>query len=175
MHDLLNRVTVVSTLITPLGVNGGPIDFNSTGDKFIFTPINPADIYSWGVVFDAAVDPDAGGFVLALDFRPTAGSDTNRVEKATITRTDTQLVAAGRGLFNRLILPVASTTFPVLGSGTGVLQVEPAGPLEVNPGEQAVIEVTNAVGAAATGYVFIDYVNKPLAGTRFANMTEVLV
>lgn len=176
MHDLLNRVTVVSTLIDPLGVNGGPINLNATGDKFIFSPVNPADIYTWGVIFDAGNTVAGAPFVLSLDFRPIAGSDAGRVNKSTITRAIGLVSAAGSGLLNRVTLPVAATTFPVLGVGTGLLNVEPAGPLEVNPGQQAVIKVTAAFGAAATGYVFIDYVNKAMAGARFStNITEVLL
>lgn len=153
MNDLLHYRREVSTLILPLGVNGGPIDFNATGDKYIYTPCAPIDVYRWGFITDAAMDPDAGGFVLALDHRITAGSDTGRTEKATITRADLETVAAGKLVYGRVEITVAET---VAVDGSKV-NVDPAGPLRVNPGEQVVIEVTNAVGAASTGYVFIDY------------------
>lgn len=153
MNDLLHYRRDVSTLITPTGVNGGPIDFNATGDKYIYTPCAPIDVYRWGFITDAAMDPDAGGFVLALDHRITAGSDTGRTEKATITRADAETVAAGKLVYGRVEIAVAET---VAVDGSKV-NVDPAGPLRVNPGEQVVIEVTNAVGAASTGYVFIEY------------------
>lgn len=152
MHDLLRRVRHVSTLITPTGVNGGPVDFNATGDKFIYTPASKSEIYRFGFIADAAMDPDAGGFVLALDWRPTAGSDTDRVEKATITRADTETVAAGKLVYADVVIAVAQAT----GVDGSLVNVGPSGPLVVMPGEQAVVEVTNAVGAAATGYIFIE-------------------
>lgn len=152
MHDLLRRERHVSTLITPTGVNGGPVDFNATGDKYIYTPASPSDIYRFGFITDAAMDPDAGGFVLALDWRPVAGSDAGRLEKQTITRADAETVAAGKLVYADVIIPVAQAT----GIDGSLVNVGPAGPLHVRPGEQAVIEVTNAVGAASTGYVFVE-------------------
>ena len=153
MQDLMRLNRDVSTLITPTGVNGGPVDFNSTGDKYIYTPCGPIEIYRWGFITDVAMDPDAGGFVIALDHRITAGSDTGRTEKATITRADAETVAAGKLVYGRVEIPVAEAT----GVDGSKVNVGPNGPLRVNPGEQAVIEVTNAVGAASTGYVFIEY------------------
>lgn len=152
MHDLLHRVRLVSVLPTPTGANGGPVDFNATGDKFIYTPACKAEVYRFGFIADAAMDPDAGGFVLALDHRITAGSDTGRTEKQTITRADAETVAAGKLVYADVIIPVAQAA-QVDGS---LLDVGPSGPLVVMPGEQVVIEVTNAVGAASTGYVFLE-------------------
>ncbi len=155
MNDLLHYRREVSVLPTPTGANGGPVDFNATGDKFIITPCAPIDIYRWGFVTDAAMDPDAGGFVIALDHRITAGSDSGRTEKATITRADAETVAAGKLVYQRPIIAVAQAA---QGDGS-LLDVGPSGPVRVMPGEQAVIEVTNAVGAASTGYVFVEYVD----------------
>lgn len=152
MHDLLRRVRLVSVLPTPTGAAGGPVDFNATGDKFIYTPATIARCYRFGYITDAAQDPDAGGFVLALDHRPTAGSDTDRTEKATITRADAETTAAGKLVYADTILAVAQAA---QGDGS-LLDVGPSGPVEVRPGEQLVIEVTNAVGAASTGYVFLE-------------------
>lgn len=152
MNDLLRRVRLVSVLPTPTGAAGGPVDFNATGDKYIYTPATIAHVYRWGFITDAAMDPDAGGFVLALDHRPTAGSDTGRTEKATITRADAETVAAGKLVYGNVVISVAQAA---QGDGS-LLDVGPSGPLEVRPGEQVVIEVTNAVGAASTGYVFLE-------------------
>lgn len=168
MHELLTKRFDVSVLPTPTGTAGGPVDFNATGDKFIITPAAPIDIYRYGAVFDAATDPDAGGFVLALDWRPTAGSDSSRAEIMTLTRADAETSAAGTGIYGKVVVAVAQAT----GSDGSLVNVGPSGPLEVDPGEQAVIEVTNAVGAASTGYVWVEYVQHPFAGSRIANMTE---
>lgn len=153
MNDLLRYTREVSSLPSPTGLNGGPVDFNATGDKYIVTPCAPIDIYRWGYITDTSQDPDAGGFVIALDHRPTAGSDTGRTEKATITRADAETAAAGKLIYGRVEIVNAEAT-GVDGSKTNQ---GPSGPLRVNPGEQAVIEVTNAMGAAATGYVFVEY------------------
>lgn len=157
MNIHLNKFVVVSTLPSPLGANGGPVDFNALGDKFILTPARPVDIIRWGYITDTAQDPDAGGFKIALDHRPTAGSDTGRVEKATITRADAEVSAAGAVIYNDVILAVAEAT----SADGSKYNVGPAGPLRVEPGQQAVIEVTDANGAASTGYVFIEYEEQP--------------
>ena len=166
MHDLLNKRTVVSTLPTPTGTEGGPVAFTSTGDKFIFTPAMPCDVYRWGLITDALLDVGAG-FTIALDWRPTAGSDTNRAQKDTIVKTAD--VAAGQVLYSEAVGAVAQAT----GSDGSLVDVAPAGPVEVDPGEELVIEVTDAADTAGTGYVWIEYVEKPLAGSRAGNATNV--
>jgi len=161
MHDLLRKNMAVSTLITPTGVNGGPVDFNTTGDKFILTPAAPIEIYRWGIATIELMDPDAGGFVISLEHRPTIGSDVGRTVAATITRADAETVAAGALVFNEVVLAVAQAT----GVDGSLVNVGPAGPLRVNQGEEAVVEVTNAVGAASTGYIWIEYVQLPFDAT----------
>lgn len=162
-HELLQKRIAVSTLIDPAGVNGGPVDFNATGDKFILTMPVPILIYRWGFITIAAMDPDAGGFVIALDKRITVGSDTGRVELTNITRADADTVAAGTVVANEVVLPVAEAAGDdALAGGAGhpqtsVVNVGPNGPARIEPGEEVVIEVTNAVGAASTGYVWIEY------------------
>lgn len=157
MHDLLNKRVLMSILPSPLGTAGGPVDFNATGDKFIFTPIQPVDIYRFGFVTIEAMDPDAGGFVLAIDKRVTVGSDTSRVEVDTITRADADTVAAGKVVYKDIDLEDLDGETAEDGN---LRNVGPAGPMHLDPGDEAVIEVTNAVGAASTGYVWIEYVAK---------------
>ncbi len=169
MHEYLSTRTVVSVLPTPTGAAGGPVDFNATGDKFIFTPAKPSKIVRWGLIFIDAVDPDAGGFVLALDYRPTAGSDTNRSEEATITRANADTSAAGAVIYNEVTRTVASS---VEDDGS-TLNVAAEGPLLVIPGTEAVIEVTNAAGVTATGYVWIEYLELPFAGANVEDAIEV--
>lgn len=161
MHELLNKRIAINVLPTPTGGAGGPVDFNATGDKYIFTSPVPIDVYRWGFITIEAMDPDAGGFVLALDYRPTVGSDTSRVEVGSITRADANTVAAGAVVYHDLTLAVAESTTAGLGATTQRINVGPDGPYRVEPGAELVIEVTNAVGAASTGYVWIEYVQQP--------------
>ena len=151
MNDLLRRVRLVSAAVTPAGLNG-PVDFNSTGDKFIYTPVTTAHVYRFGFITNTAQDPDANGFVLSLGHRITAGTDTGRVERATITRADADITAAGRCVYADVLINVAETT-AIDGSK---FNVDPAGPLTAIPGQEIVISVTNANGAASTGYVFLE-------------------
>lgn len=170
MHDFLNKQYLVSTLITPTGVNGGPVDFNATGDKFIITRPHPFDVMRWGIITIEAMDPDAGGFVLALDKRVTVGTDTDRVEVDTLTRANADLIAAGHVVYKDVELQVAQAT----GSDGSLVNVGPAGPAHFEPGQEAVFEVTNAVGAASTGYIFAEIVVRPFNDAGYATVTEDL-
>jgi len=164
-HDVVQKRYVYSVFpatagVEDVGADAGPVDLNATGDKFGFAPAGPIDVYRYGIITATAFDPDAGGFVLAIDLRPTAGSDTNRVEKATLTRADAQVAAAGKVVYKKVVIPVAETTqaghLSSLTPGTKQ-NVDPLGPLHVRPGEEVILEVTNAMGAAATGRLWIEY------------------
>lgn len=174
MNELLQTRTVVSVLPTPTGGAGGPVDFNATGDKFIFTPAKPSKIMRWGLIFIDAVNPDAGGFVIALDHRVLVGSDVGRVEVATITRADAELSSAGAVFYQEVTRAVAESSVAGLGGTTTKVNVAPSGPLLVIPGQEAVIEVTNAAGVTATGYVWIEYLELPFAGSNLSAATEEL-
>lgn len=161
-HELLQKRIAVSVLPTPTGAAGGPVDFNATGDKFILTVPVPILIYRWGFITIELMDPDAGGFVLELDKRVTVGTDTGRVNLTNITRADADTVAAGSVVANEVVLPVAEAAGDDTLTGgatpqTSVVNVGPNGPARIEPGEEVVVEVTNAVGAASTGYVWIEY------------------
>lgn len=168
-HELVQKRIVWS--LAPTGTSEdspaafGPVDFNATGDKFGFAPSVPIDVYRFGLLTLDAMDPDAGGFAMALDLRPTAGSDTNRTEKDQLRRADAQTVAAGKLVYRDVVIPVAETTTAGLGETTQRINVGPAGPLHVRPGEEVVLEVTNAVGAVSTGRVFIEYAEQGFALT----------
>lgn len=129
---------------------GTPVVLTSTGDKFIFTPNVPIDIVEWGVVLTTALDATARTIV--LDKRITAGSDTGRVAAVgTTTITGSAAVVAGKQLYAR-----------------------PVEPVEVNPGEQAIIEVTDAaVAGAGVFYVKFQRRPAPVANSRMANATTV--
>lgn len=165
-HELLQKRYILSQFPTPVGASpaaGGLVDFNSTGDKFTYAPPGPIDVYRFGLISAAALDPDAGGFVMAIDKRPTAQSDTNRTEIDTLTRADAQTVAAGTVLYRDIIVPVAEangddTLVGGVTAQTSRINVGPSGPLRINPGEELVLEVTNAMGAAGTGQVWIEIV-----------------
>lgn len=160
-HEIIHKQTIYSVFPTPTGGAGGPVDFNATGDKFLFAPAQPIDVYRYGFITIEAMDPDAGGFVIDLDLRPTVGSDTSRANIETITRADADTVAAGKIVYKDVILAVAAAAGDdSLGGATvqtSTLNVGPTGPKHVTPGQELVIEVSNAVGAASTGYVFIEY------------------
>lgn len=129
----------------------------STGDKFTFTPTKPVDVVRWGFIADVAV---TGSPVIAMDKRPTAGSDTGRVDGATASGVDTAggsispgAISQGKGVYHNL-----------------------SGLLSVNPGEQLVAQVTTAAGAG-TGTFFVEYYERSFVGdaksgqNRIANMT----
>lgn len=168
MHDLLNKRYVMSTAVTPTGANG-PVDFNAASDKLILNFPHPVDIYRWGIMTIALMDPDAGGFQIDLDKRVTMGSDVGRLNAAggSIIRADADTIAAGNIVYVDVTLPVAQAT----GSDGSLVNVDPAGPLRIDPGQEAVIEVTNTVGAASTGYVWVEYVALPFNDAAFTTVT----
>lgn len=161
-HDLIQKVFKVSDFVTPTGANG-PTDFNAATDKFILTPMAPVDIYRFGFISIATQTP-TGNFDIIIDKRPTAGSDTARTTISTLRRTLAQgAIAAGTLFFHDIVVPVAATSVPVGAPGFSGQQYNTrvgGGPLHIRPGEEAVIKVNSAMGAAATGYVFVEYVQK---------------
>jgi hypothetical protein len=158
-HEIVKKKILVSQF--PTIVEGGPtagglVDFNATGDKFSYAPVRPAKIWRFGIIVKTAMNPDAGGFDLALDLRPTVGSDTSRVEKVVLNRADAELVAAGGIVYKDVVLAVAESEVTGLSATTNKVNVGPDGPLDVSPGQEVVLEVTNAVGAASDGYVWME-------------------
>lgn len=176
MHENLNKIIAISqfpTIVEGAPAAGGLVDFNATGDKFSIAPVAPIDIVRFGIIVKTAMNPDAGGFVLALDYRPTVGSDTNRVQKDVLTRADAELVAAGGIVYRSPELPVAASAVSgAPGIGGQSVYVGPSGPVRINPGEEAVLEVTNAVGAASDGYVFIEYIQHGVDDYGFTTVSE---
>jgi hypothetical protein len=138
------------------------VDFTTAADTVYVTPATPIKIVRWGLVVTSLLDVGAG-FAAAMDFRPTAGSDTDRVNGAVAsgidtaggTITTTADVAAGDGLYHEL-----------------------SQPLEVLPGEQVVIQITDAADTAGTGLFWVEYEEEPFAAayagtsSRLVNMTE---
>lgn len=129
---------------------GTAVSLTSTGDKFVFTPNVPIDIVEWGVVLTTALDATLR--TIALDKRVTAGSDSGRVNAVgTTTISGSAAVVAGKQLYAR-----------------------PTSPVQINPGEQAVIEVTDAaVAGAGVFYVKFQRRAAPSQNSRMANATTV--
>lgn len=120
----------------------------TTGDKATFAPGQPINVRRIAVIANALIDVGAG-MTIKVDHRPTAGSDTGRTDgigKDLVVAAD---IAQGKGEYAEL-----PTEF------------------EVDPGEELVVQVTDAADTAGTGYVVIEYQRKPFTGTRIANMTK---
>ena len=136
------------------------VSFTSTGDKLVFTPGRPINVIRWGLVADALIDVGAG-MIVACDFRPTAGSDASRTNGSVSSGVDT---AGG----------TISTSTTDVAAGAGLFHdVVAAGYFQVNPGEQIVIEVTDAADTAGTGYVFIEYIPQPFQGEASSGLDNI--
>ena len=158
-HEIVKKRIIESvfpTIVQGAPAAGGFVDFNATGDKFAYAPKRPAKVWRFGIQAAAALDPDAGGFDLALDLRPTMGSDTSRVEKVVLNRADAETVAAGQIVYKDVVLAVAESSVTGLSAISNKVNVGPDGPLDVSPGQEVVLEVTNALGAAGTGIVWME-------------------
>ena len=161
-HEIIHKRIEVSRFVSGASedapADGGPIAFTSTGDKFYILPAAPIDVYRFGLITQDLLDVGAQ-FTLPLDHRVLAGSDVGRTEVATLS-TGTVDVAAGKVVYKDVILPVAEATqaghLSSLSPGTKQ-NVGPTGPLHVRPGEEVVIEVTDAADTAGTGRVWIEY------------------
>lgn len=125
----------------------------STTDLLKIAVVKPANVVRFGFIVDSST---ASGttVVVSLDKRVTAGSDSGRVELATLSPTAT--VAQGKGVYFDLTARQ-----------------------EVNPGEELIFEAKTAAGVAATAHVFVEVVEYPFVQTsadatedRLANMTE---
>lgn len=134
--------------LTKFGAEDG--DLNAAADLLVFTPSKPIDLVRFGFIIDGAT---ASGttLVLSLDKRVKAGTDTDRVELDTLSPAAT--VAQGKGAYKDL-----------------------ATREEIDPGEEVIVEVKTAAGVAATGRVFIEYVERAFQSPpndRTANFTEI--
>lgn len=133
--------------------SGAGATLDATGDKLVIPIVKPANAYRFGFIVNGAT-ASGTAVVVALDHRPTAGSDTGRVELASFSPTAT--VAQGEGVYFDLTVRA-----------------------EVNPGEELVVEVSTAGAVGATGHVFVEVVEYPFQRTsgsaaddRLGNMTE---
>lgn len=145
----------------------GSATLTTTGDKMTITPALPIAIKRYGITGITTAIDDAS-FTLALDHRPTAGSDSDRTEEATLSPSGTGEVEAGDELAGRVVRSTSQTT----ATDGSTVEDPPSGPLVVNPGEQAVLEVTDASNTTGAGTLFVEYFQLPFDGT-LADVTEV--
>lgn len=170
MNELLQTRVVESFSATTGGANG-PVVLTTTGDKFVFAPKAPIRVLKWGFLINAvALDTTGANLIMALDHRPTAGSDTNRAEKDTLTIAATNVAyTLGKGAYRDpyVASTVASTpsSMPSGGGPLGFTQSIASGQqqITVKPGEELVIEVKTGAGAAGQGQVFIEYEVLPIS------------
>lgn len=144
------------------------VQVTATGDKAVFTPPCPVLVTRWGYVARSLLDVGAGA-VFTCDWRPTAGSDTNRVNGST-TGTPTFAHSEHADLGGGSIS--TSTTDSAAGTGryhpirttTNVVDSIP-GPLPVYPGEELVFECTDAADTAGLDIqFFVEYEQRPFQG-----------
>lgn len=108
----------------------------STADIATFTFGTPIEVYEFGVVITTALTA-SDNLIIAADKRVTAGSDT------------------GRGSGDVGTLTIAAADSGGVDEGDTII-CRPTSPVVILPGEQVVIEVTNAC-AAGDGFAFINY------------------
>jgi hypothetical protein len=107
----------------------------------------PVDIVRFGGIVTTAFGADS--WAVTLDVRPTYGSDTNRV-------------AAPGGSMGNSLAQAVGTTISHLCEDV----------VEVDPGEQVVIEGTTA-STAGVAIWFVEYRIRPSVAPRIANVNEL--
>jgi len=101
----------------------------STGDKLFWSPgLTPWVVRGWAAVITTAIQA-ADQAIVSLDRRPTAGSDTGRVNDM-----------------------VGSLTIPG-GTVAGKAYYKDGFQAKIVPGEEAVVEVTDASAAGAATFI----------------------
>lgn len=117
----------------------------STGNKLTASPGQPMDFIRFGAIFTVA--GGSGSLVLAIDKRVTAGSDTGRVEVATMTVTAAQATA-------------------------GSVHTLDISPLEIDPGEEVILEVTTGLTSAGTAILFAHAQPRGFQAGRIDHVTK---
>lgn len=108
----------------------------STADIYVWTPGTPVEVYEFGVIVTTTLTA-TDNLIIVADKRPIAASDTGRgdadVGTLTVPAADSGGIVAGDVIISRQFPPVL-----------------------IEPGQQVVIQITNAV-AAGDGFAFINY------------------
>jgi len=131
-------------------VEASASNMTSTADVATFTPSTEVEVYEFGVVITTDLTA-SDNLIIAADLRTVAGSDT------------------GRGNGDVGTLTIAAGSSGGIDAGD-VIMCRPSAPVAVSPGEEVVIEVTNAVAAGA-GYCFVNY--RALPAPDGSNVTVV--
>lgn len=170
MNILLKEHFVVSNVVAPGGADG-PIVFTATAAdvKFLFAPSKPIDVIRWGVIYTTA--KDATAMALTLSRRPVAGSASSKVVISTLT--DSAARAAGAVTYQEPgSLATVAATQSTAEDGS-LRNVDPVGPYHVTPGQQLSVELTDVADATGAGYVFIEYVEYPFAGSDISAAVKI--
>lgn len=123
--------------------------YNATaGDLHVFTARQPLLIMGFGCQVSTAYTAPTTAQVVALDYRPSFGSDTGRVEKGRITMNTAR--AAGTVINKRVT------------------------PFKIKPGEQVVIEqVTAGSGGQGAAHWFVLACPVPETSKNCPNVVEL--
>lgn len=173
-HEFIQtRFEVSKTILENLTTNRneGPITLTATAADIIFgfAPAVPINVIRFGVIAKTAIS--AVGMVLTLSRTSVLNDLSAPTSFGTLTTT---AVAANKGAYRDVLVPVAASSVVGLNSALpNLVNVKPVGPMEVNPGQAAIITLTTVASVSGTGYVFIEYTEQGFSGTRIANYTKV--
>lgn len=181
MHGLEKVQTFVYPAVGA-AVTTDLVDFGgSTGVVAVFNPVVPFEVIRWGLMVDDNELLDVGdGVVLTLKKYLIPGSATNAVTLGTISSTAD--VAKGSGLYSDLaVLDTDGTAGPVASSTdyleTGATRWSPPTPVLSNrlvlPGQQLVVDLTDAADTSGKGHVWVTGIPKPFIGLQLDNYTKV--
>lgn len=176
MHEnLKKRVMVSATVKENLTTDRatGPVTFTATAADivFAFAPAVPISVTRFGVLAKTLIDVGAG-MVLTLS-KTAVLTDLSAPTAIATLSTGIVDIAANKGVYRDVVTDVAATQVAGLGGHTDLVNVKPNGPGDINPGEAVTVTLTDVADTAGTGYVWIEYIEYPLAGSRVANYTRV--
>lgn len=173
-HPFVQKRQKVSETITQnvtANVNDGPIDFTATTAdiKFAWAPGVPIAVTRFGILAKTAVT--GNNLVLTLNTTATLTDLSSPTAIATLSLTAT--CAANTGVYRDVATAQAATTVAQNGGELSNINVGPLGPADVNPGMAFTVVLTTPA-SVGTGWIWVEYVEKPFAGTQIANMVKVL-
>lgn len=180
MHDLLQVRTAVYPAVGA-AVTTDLVDFGgSTGVVAVMNFGVPIEVLRMGITVDDAETLDVGaGFSIALKKYLIPGSSTNAVTLGTITRGLDADVAKGAGLYNNLD---TGDTDGETGEDGELRNESPRNNFDdgnkfiLEAGQQLVWDLTDAADTSGKGQVWVQYVERPFAGTQVpSDFVEVTV
>lgn len=174
-HDYIQTRVVTfpsaeAALATPLVDFGG-----STGVVAVLNFGVPVEVLRFGITVDSAEILDVGaGFSIALKKYPTRGVSTDAVTLGTISSTVDR--AAGVTLYNNLD---TGDSDGETAEDSSLRHESPRNNFDlgnvyiVKTGEQLVFDLTDAADTSGKGSVWVEYVERPFAGSAVQNAVEV--